>query len=412
MAVRTSWISAAAVAVLSLAAAGNAHAQPCEAPAPGLEYTVPSSGGTFPANGAILLVGSGLQFGKIAVKVDGKPATLQVDSELSWTGPSELRAVRVVPAPTVGQLITLKGSFCTDDGTGAACPDEALEFLAGPADAAPPTLSPDAELNVLFFEDAPVRTAPCGSESNYHAFVGVGPLDDGGSAGWARFQVDVIPSNSRTHNPLRTVYALASATAQEISTGFLSDQLQGLPPETAFCFRITAMDSAANAADDTLEICAPCHAATIDAAGAATYEEMGPVDWESEPVYEAGPCGEPPVAEIDEDASTGEDVSGEDGGSTVGDGTAGGDASGGEGDADSDASGGGGEGGDTSGGEGGEGAGDTAGGGEGGEGGEGGGASEPKDDGGCANTPGAPTPGAAALCLLLAALALRRTARA
>lgn len=156
--------AALAVALLS------PRSQACSPPQPMLEGTVPTSGGTHPANAPVLLRGYNLQLDALEATIDGQPATAKKVLTVAGALGYDQQTVAFEPAPKAGQQVTLKGKVCESFGPEDKCTLD-LAFTASAEDLTAPPPIDTVEFDVHDHPDMKPLGGACTAPTDLAYFV-------------------------------------------------------------------------------------------------------------------------------------------------------------------------------------------------------------------------------------------------
>ena len=238
--------AAALVGAFALVAGAPRSADACGAPEPALTSTTPSNGATYPANAALLFQGFDITLDAVTVKVDDQPAELVPAGFASgWAS----IAVRVEPAPQVGQTVVVSGEFCEFGDCGPVT----LTYTAGEPDLIAPTPVAEASrFTVYDHADFESSGGDCLSNSELTVYVRV--MQDAPGAAEAPGVVSAVWSKG---SGFFSDFTITSSETASMSVAIELSQLDGNDPRSEVCVTVVATDLAGNAAEP-FEICPAC----------------------------------------------------------------------------------------------------------------------------------------------------------
>jgi len=267
---------------------GLSDADACSPPLPGLRTTIPEDGGSYPANGIVLLFGDGVAL-DATVTVDGAPASLVQATEFPVGFMGGIGA-RVQPEPAAGQEVVITGDFCDDAmDESFGCEDKTIRYVATAADDVAPAAPASVSFDVYDHADFHSSGGDCQSDSDLAWFVHVdADAPEAGGTPVAHLVEGFAPDATET-TVMRLVFVDGATT--DVTFRASASQLGGRSLGEAMCFRVSTFDAAGHqsAASDT--VCAPCHLREESGDGDSSSPPDEP-SWDEDDLYEDGPCGD------------------------------------------------------------------------------------------------------------------------
>lgn len=308
-------VTVLAAALLILPSSADA----CPPPLPGLSSSVPKDGGSYPGNGVLFFSGHEISLDAVKVTVDGAPASFTDASGVVQDGLGGIR-VRVDPAPKAGQSVVIEGDFCMP---AQGCAPVTIQYTAAAADNEAPLKPENVLFNIYDYVDFKSFPGDCQLDSDLAWYVHIeGPL---AAADEARviYTVEGFRDEGLTDLAFtRSVLAYAPDTA--VTMLELAANLGGAAAPDAFCFRVTASDSAGNVANEAALACKPCNY-RVDSGMDAPFSTPPEPAWTAADEYPGGACKSGTVDPGTGGAGGGGGGNGGGGGSGGGSGGAGGD---------------------------------------------------------------------------------------
>jgi MYXO-CTERM domain-containing protein len=276
----------AALPLVTLPLLAPAPARACTPLPPGVSGSIPTDGGKYPGNAAILLMGNGIDLTAATVTVDGQPAALKDATALLAPGIGSVGAL-VVPPPMAGQMVVVSGTFCS---AGEMCPVTTIHYQAIAADTTAPVGGDLVGFNVLDYTDFKSSGGDCQSDSDFAWFV-EGKTQVPDPAGSPEMYTFEALPDAQSTTPVFTQSGFIPDSGQPNATlRGLASQLMGKSLPEALCFRMRSFDAAGNTPATSMEtLCKPCYY-RADSSPLMGFGPPAEPMWKVADIYPGGTC--------------------------------------------------------------------------------------------------------------------------
>jgi MYXO-CTERM domain-containing protein len=216
-----------------------------------LEGTVPTSGGTHPANAPVLLRGYNLQLDALEATVNGQPATAKTVLTVAGALGYDQQTLAFEPAPKPGQQVTLKGKVCESFGPEDKCTLD-LAFSASAEDLTAPPPIDAVEFDVHDHPAMNSSVGSCTSPTDLAYFVRLKAATDSETTSyWLVDGYDAATGKTLVFSAVRP------RQQDKLVLRFTDDSLQGNPLPSGICIEVTGVDLAGNKTAP-VRACDPC----------------------------------------------------------------------------------------------------------------------------------------------------------